>query len=209
MLRIFNILPSTTPNPLIPPLTHTIHALINIPVSPYASKWFSPPSPPPETVAPSSSPHSHRLSTSEQFHKAFARLSMSKNSLSHRSSSRPPTPISTASSPPTSTSGSPDTLRHAYDLLDTFTERYLSGDPDSPAVRQKCLAEDVQVEDSAIPLAVLITRLVKGDEGAKKRMRDWLLPSDLYDFPSIHLFPLFLVTDDGLFSFFIYCYYRE
>ncbi|KDQ14105.1 hypothetical protein BOTBODRAFT_110519 [Botryobasidium botryosum FD-172 SS1] len=176
LLRVFNNIPPTSPNPVMPPLTHAIHALINIPVSNYASKWFSPPSPPPE---PALSTSPVRLSTSEQFHKAFSRLSMSKNSLPRRSSSRPPSSTASASTSPSSGTGSSDTLRHAYDLLDAFTAEYVPADPDDVSVRQKCAATDVQIEDTAIPLVVLITRLVGGDESAMKRMRSWLLPEDL------------------------------
>ncbi|KAG8962438.1 hypothetical protein FRC03_004245 [Tulasnella sp. 419] len=46
LLRLFNSLPQTSSAPLVSPLTHVIHALINIPVAPYAKTWFNTPSKP-------------------------------------------------------------------------------------------------------------------------------------------------------------------
>ncbi|KZV81447.1 hypothetical protein EXIGLDRAFT_779694, partial [Exidia glandulosa HHB12029] len=75
LLRTFAALPQGAQAPFVPPLTHVVHSLINIPVAPYAEIWLSPspspsrassasaaadasPKPPSSSSAPSSRPES-------------------------------------------------------------------------------------------------------------------------------------------------------
>jgi Guanine nucleotide exchange factor synembryn len=164
LLRMFNGLPPTFPCPLAPPLTHVIHALITVPVAPLASRWFSPASSPTATPRPQ---------PAEKFHKALSALAPGRRSLS---SSRPSSPV-----PPSVKEivVPRDTVQRAWDLLDITTAHYVPGDPDDAAVRQLCKTEGVILDDTLTPLVVLLTRLAAGDESAKLRMKEWILPSDL------------------------------
>lgn len=188
LLRLFNSLPPTFPAPLASPMIHVIHALITIPVTPsLRSKWFpplsnpasprssskpiSPVSSPPAPDSPtasgsrSESPNS-KESRQGAFDRAFSRLSVARKS-SHRSSS---------------VQANQDTLLRAYDLLDVTLSHYLPGDidPDDASVRERCQTEsDSTLDDLVCPLVLLITKLCQGDEGARKRMREWILPDDL------------------------------
>lgn len=167
LLRVFNGLPPTFPCPLAHPLTHVIHALINIPVAPLASRWFSPDSSPTSTPRPQ---------TSDKFHKALSALAPGRRSIS---SSRPSSPAFTASKEPVVRR---DTVQRAWDLLDITTAHYVPGDPDDAAVRQLCKNEGIILDDTLTPLVVLLTRLAAGDESAKLRMKEWILPANLYVF---------------------------
>ena len=103
------------------------------------------------------------------FDRAFARLSVARRTTSHRSSS------------PHSHSHM-DTLLRAYDLLDVTLAHNLPGkiDPDDPSVRETCRAEsDSDLDDLVCPLVILVTKLCHADDGARKRMREWVLPDDL------------------------------
>lgn len=70
-------------------------------------------------------------------------------------------------------------MQRAWDLLDITTAHYVPGDPDDIAVRQLCKTEGVILDDALTPLVVLLTRLAAGDESARLRMKEWVLPSDL------------------------------
>ncbi|KIP10594.1 hypothetical protein PHLGIDRAFT_101008 [Phlebiopsis gigantea 11061_1 CR5-6] len=186
LLRLFNTLPPTFPAPLAVPMIHVIHALITVPVTPsLKSKWFPPLSNPAsprsfsKTISPIGSPsapdsptgsHTARSESPSNkqgaFDRAFSRLSVRKTS-SQRSSSVHPTQ---------------DTLLRAYDLLDVTLSHYLPGDvdPDDSSVRGRCQAEsDSNIDDLVSPLVLLITRLCQADDGARKRMREWIVPEDL------------------------------
>lgn len=53
-------------------------------------------------------------------------------------------------------------------------------DPDDPSVRERCRNEcDSDLDELVCPLVLLITKLCNADEGARKRMREWVLPEDL------------------------------
>ena len=170
-------------------MIHVIHALITIPVTPsLRSKWFpplsnpasprssskpispvgSPPAPdsPTASGSRSESPNSKEAKQGA-FDRAFSRLSVARKSSTHRSSSVQP---------------NQDTLLRAYDLLDVTLSHYLPGDidPDDGSVRERCQSEsDSTLDDLVCPLVLLITKLCQSDEGARKRMRDWILPDDL------------------------------
>ncbi|KAF7790771.1 hypothetical protein EIP86_001728 [Pleurotus ostreatoroseus] len=192
LLRLFNTLPPTFPAPLAPPMTQVIHSLITVPVTPsLRSKWFPPLSNPgsPRTTStskpstPIGSPPAPDSPTSRSespagkdgkevksgaFDRAFAKLTVSRKSI-HRSVS------------PHSQAGQ-DTLLRAYDLLDVTLAHNLPGnvEADDKSVRERCREEsDSDLDDLVCPLVILITKLCNADEGARKRMRGWLLPDDL------------------------------
>ncbi|KAI8984908.1 guanine nucleotide exchange factor [Trametes punicea] len=195
LLRTFNTLPPSFPAPLTAPMTHVIHSLITIPVSPsLRNVWFPPKSPSrgsPVPSKPSSSSEpsgkaSRRSSNSSSqtgsptggpskdpkqgaFDRAWSALSAGRRSLSRSSS-------------PHAGNVSVDVLLRAYDLLDVSLNHYLPGtlDPDDGSVREKCRAETEQsLDDIMTPLAVLITKLCQADEASRVRMREWILPQDL------------------------------
>lgn len=187
LLRLFNTLPPTFPAPLASPMIHVIHALITVPVTPSLKpKWLPPLSNPasprssskpispigspsaPDSPTGSASGRSESPSNKQgAFDRAFSRLSVARKTSSQRSSSVQP---------------NQDTLLRAYDLLDVTLSHYLPGDvdPDDSSVRERCQAEsDSNVDDLVSPLVLLITRLCQADEGARKRMREWIVPEDL------------------------------
>ncbi|EJF63137.1 hypothetical protein DICSQDRAFT_146110 [Dichomitus squalens LYAD-421 SS1] len=200
LLRTFNALPPSFPAPLTSPMTHVIHALITIPVSPsLRSVWL-----PPAKTSPSSTPKP--ISAQESSSSSASATSSSKISRSSSSSrsnspttgpSKDPKPgafdrawsalsagrrsLSRSSSPHTS-SPNVDVLLRAYDLLDVSLHHYMPDavDPDDSSVRQKCVREmDQPLDDVMTPLVVLITKLCLADEGSRTRMRQWILPDDL------------------------------
>ncbi|KAI0329912.1 hypothetical protein GY45DRAFT_821832 [Cubamyces sp. BRFM 1775] len=201
LLRTFNTLPPSFPAPLTAPMTHVIHSLITIPVSPsLRNAWFPPNStsrgsPVPSSSKPSSTssdvpPKASRSSSSSSsqsnspttggpskdpkpgaFDRAWSALSAGRRSLSH-----------SRSSSPHASSTAVDVLLRAYDLLDVSLNHYMPGalEPDDGAVREKCRAEtDQSLDDIMTPLAVLITKLCQADETSRVRMRAWILPEDL------------------------------
>ena len=102
------------------------------------------------------------------FDRAFAKLTGSRKSI-HSSVS------------PHSQAGQ-GTLLRAYDLLDVTLAHNLPGnvEADDKSVRERCREEsDSDLDDLVCPLVILITKLCNADEGARKRMRGWLLPDDL------------------------------
>lgn len=169
-------------------MIHVIHTLITVPVTPsLRSKWLpplsnpasprssskpiSPVSSPPAPDSPTGSGRSESPSKDGKekqgaFDRAFSRLSVARKG-SFRASSLPPTQ---------------DTLLRAYDLLDVTLSHYLPGDidPDDSTVRERCQSEsDSTLDDLVCPLVLLITKLCSADEGARKRMREWIVPDDL------------------------------
>ncbi|RPD62146.1 hypothetical protein L227DRAFT_523828 [Lentinus tigrinus ALCF2SS1-6] len=194
LLRTFNTLPPSFPVPLAAPMTHVIHALITIPVSPSLQSVWLPPartSPVPTSKPGSSSETSSKVSRSSSsrgssrsgspttgpakdpkpgaFDRAWSALSAGRRSLSRSSSPH-------TNSPPV------DVLLRAYDLLDVSLNHYMPDaiDPDDRSVREKCQREmDQSLDDVMTPLVVLITKLCLADEGSRRRMRQWILPDDL------------------------------
>ncbi|KAF8914117.1 guanine nucleotide exchange factor [Gymnopilus junonius] len=191
LLRTFHNLPLSSPTPIAAPLTHVIHALITIPITPSLKPiWFgqssgsarnsagtSPKSrtPQPSDSSPGSrsdspvpsnpSPTSPKPSTLDR---ALSVLAAGRRSLS-----RTPSP---------SAGVSLDVLQRAYDLLDTTFAHYFPGDvdPDDLELRQKVKAETSDsLDDMLSPLIVLISRFCIGDEGCKIRVRQWIVPDDL------------------------------
>jgi len=182
LLRTFNALPPSVSSPLAAPMSHVVHSLITIPVTPsLIPKWF------PSTGT--GSPRSHKSRDSvynspdsgsptlgptkelkqNAFDRAFSALTVGRRSLSSRSGSpHSSIPI--------------DTLQRAYDLLDVSLSHYLPGtiDPDDASVRERCRAEDsLNLDDILVPLVLLINKLCAADEASRLRMREWILPADL------------------------------
>ncbi|KAH9950122.1 guanine nucleotide exchange factor [Amylocystis lapponica] len=199
LLRTFNSLPPTFPGPLAPPMTHVIHSLITIPVTPSLhSKWFA-----------SSYRNSPRSSSSKSARDSPVSSPeiTGKNLLAGGSSSNggSPTlgPSSARDSKPgafdramnalaagrrsISRSSSPqppptvDVLLRAYDLLDVSLGHYLPGtiEPDDASVRERCRNEGNSLDDALVPLVLLMTKLCVADEPSRTRVREWILPEDL------------------------------
>lgn len=173
LLHLFNTLPPSFPSPLSPPLTHVIHALITVPVSPaLRSTWFvaSPSGGNSPTVPPGSSPTgSERSSTPTKQSTLDRALSvLGRRSLQGRNS------------PPSAPQA--DTLSRAYDLLEMTFAHFLPGqvDPDDQTVRDRVKLEaDSTLDELVVPLVVLLTRLCVADEGCRKRLSEKLFPADL------------------------------
>ncbi|KAI0734889.1 guanine nucleotide exchange factor [Fomitopsis betulina] len=187
LLRAFNALPPSLPSPLVPPMTHIIHSLITIPVTPsLRPKWFqssrsgspkgrdSPVHSPPHSTSPSAS-GSPTLGPSKDakhsaFDRAISKLNAGRRSIS-LSRSTSPVPFSHV-----------DVLQRAYDLLDVAFLHYLPGnmDPDDMSVRERCRAEgNPNLDDVLSPLVLLVNKLCAADEGSRTRMRNRILPPDL------------------------------
>ncbi|KIM46002.1 hypothetical protein M413DRAFT_441068 [Hebeloma cylindrosporum] len=186
LLRVFHNLPPSSPCPILAPLTHVIHSLITIPITPALKHvWFGQPSPTSSRNSTTNSPKNRtpqrsrsdsptRLTQSpispkpSTLDRALSRLAAGRRSLSRT----PP--------PPTSTSF--DVLQRSLDLLESSFSRYLPGsiDPDDPDVRQRCKAESNEtLDDMLSPLVVLISRICIADEGSRARVRQIIAPEDL------------------------------
>jgi hypothetical protein len=181
LLRAFNSLPLGSPSPLAPPLNHVIHALLAIPFIKSLQTVWLPPNTHGRRSSPSSSPTSPASSTGGSFasdsrhHGAIDRaksmFSAGRRSLSRSSSpARPP-------SPPNH-----DTLQHAYGLLEAALSHYFPDtvEADDASVRATAKAEsDSTLDEVLAPLVMLLCKLVAGDNGARERLREWLLPANL------------------------------
>ena len=120
LIRSLHLVPPTVSPPLQPPLTHVLHALINVPiVDPYTAKWLSLPD-------------------------------------------------------------TPDTPRRLFDLFSGVLEHYITYDPDDVAVRAKCREEGIVLDELVVALPIILARLAKGSVPTRSRLRDWILPRDLY-----------------------------
>ncbi|KAF7354772.1 hypothetical protein MSAN_01391400 [Mycena sanguinolenta] len=208
LLRVFHTLPPTFPAPVAAPLTHVIHSLITIPVSPaLRTEWFGPssgsssPKSAPTAVVIPPSPRRNGSSSSSRTHspvrsgtptspkagpldRALSVLSAGRRSLSRSPSPCPPT----SSSPPSPAVSAPrDTLLRAHTLLEVAFTHYFpdATEPDDLSVRELVKSEagpgagSESLDDELSPLIVLITRLCIADEASRTRTRDWLVPVDL------------------------------
>ncbi len=77
-------------------------------------------------------------------------------------------------------SGKIDILQRLYFLLEAVLQYYVEYDPDDPKVRTKCREKGVVLDDLVAPLPIIITRLINEYDEARTRMRQWVLPQDLY-----------------------------
>ncbi|KAF7318027.1 hypothetical protein HMN09_00310000 [Mycena chlorophos] len=204
LLRVFHALPPTFPAPIAAPLTHVIHSLIVVPITPTLRvEWFgtsassSPKSNPPVSLprprrtdsssssrthspvrsgTPASSPKSSTLD------RALSVLSAGRRSLS-----RSPSPIPPSPSRQNSNKLPVDTLLRAHSLLEVAFMHYFPDmtEPDDASVREKIKSESTlmppadSLDDDLSPLVVLITRLCSADEQSRTRTREWLCPADL------------------------------
>ncbi|KAH9956804.1 guanine nucleotide exchange factor [Russula dissimulans] len=186
LLRAFNSLPPGSLSPLAPPLNHVVHALLSIPFTKNLQSVWLPTgihsrrsSPPSSSASPVSSTGGGFASDSPRdtsrppgpFDRAMSMLTAGRRSLSRSSSpARPP-------SPPNQ-----DTLLHAYGLLEVALSHYLPGtiEPDDASVRATAKAESESTLDELLaPLVMLLCKLATGDNGARERLREWLLPANL------------------------------
>ncbi|EJD54167.1 hypothetical protein AURDEDRAFT_157421 [Auricularia subglabra TFB-10046 SS5] len=178
LLRTFATLPAGAPAPFVPPLTHVVHALIVMPVAPYAQTWLAPPPP-----SPSASPaHAADGTTPPTIRERVLKYLPGRRPASPKSSkpatpasSRPPSPAAAAAAAVPAA----DVVKKAYDLLDAATAWYMPDDPDDAGVRAKATKEEINLDDTLAPLIILLTRLAGGSDAAKVRLRAWLIPADL------------------------------
>ncbi|KAJ3564687.1 hypothetical protein NP233_g8126 [Leucocoprinus birnbaumii] len=188
LLRLFTSLPPTFPNPITAPLTHVIHALIGIPVSPSLKNVWFPPTNRSSTNSPKSSasqtppgdnrsesrsgspvPQAPSSTKSSTLDRALSVLAASRRSLSRSSSPQVLTHT--------------DVLQRAWDLLEVSFNHFFADnvEPDDPKVRELAKKEisDNSLDDLLTPLVVLITRMCLADEASRTRVRQWLVPDEL------------------------------
>ncbi|KAG2069989.1 hypothetical protein BDR04DRAFT_1100654 [Suillus decipiens] len=185
LLRAFQTIPLSSPNPLTPPLTHVIHSLITIPVDASSRAiWFGsrpdshsttpqPSSPESTTSSLTGSNHDNQSTLKEPKARHIERAISSVISAGRRSLCR---------SPRSDSSSAADCASRAYELLDMTLAHFLPGDidPDDPSVQDLCKIDgDTSLDEILCPLVLLITRLCLGDDDAKTRIRQWLVPENL------------------------------
>ncbi|KAF8759573.1 Guanine nucleotide exchange factor synembryn [Rhizoctonia solani] len=146
-------------------LTYAIHALLNVPVAPFAHLWF------PQSPKPSRSSSSGTQSP---------RPSLDKNG----------SPLEAHGSGSGSGNGSPlslpplptgDSAIRALSILQNLLALHLPGncDPDDAGVRAAAKSKGVSLDEVGAPIAALVTRLAAGDDGARTRMAAVVLPPDM------------------------------
>ncbi|KZV60313.1 hypothetical protein PENSPDRAFT_620141 [Peniophora sp. CONT] len=186
-LRAFNALPPTPNTPLAAPLTHVIHALIEIPVTPKnRATWFpsttperrsgsssSRPSPTqtPTDLASGTAPSSPKEGKPGALDRALSMLHAGRRSFS----SRPSSPLP----PPTTPT---DTAMHAADLLESALTHYLPGavEPDDPSVRARIQKEArATLDEHLCPLVVLLAKLAQADVTYRAKLKEWVVPANL------------------------------
>ncbi|KAJ7699660.1 guanine nucleotide exchange factor [Mycena rosella] len=168
LLRVFHALPPTFPAPVAAPLTHVIHCLITIPVSPsLRPEWFgssgtsspkdSPKGSPkgsPKAIVIPPSPRRADSSGSSRTHSPVRPSSPKHSTLDRalsvlaagrRSLSRSPSPIPPDARPSVAAPRKPpaDTLLRAHSLLEVAFLHYFPDavEPDDPSVRERAKAE--------------------------------------------------------------------
>ncbi|CAA7259506.1 unnamed protein product [Cyclocybe aegerita] len=192
LLRVFLNLPSTSPGPIAAPLTHVIHSLITVPLTPSLKPvWFGPPtstssrnsannSPKARTPQLSDSTPGSRCDSPTPSNPSSPKPSPLDRALSVLAAGRRSLSLSRTSSPSTSTPG--DVLQRAYDLVESAFSHYFPGtvEPDDAEVRERAKAEcSDTLDDSLSPIVVLVTRICIADETSRVRVRQWLIPDDL------------------------------
>lgn len=181
--RVFLALSPLSPVPLAAPLTHAIHALISIPVSPSLKPvWF------PQS-GPSSSSHTPRSARTPR--DASRPGSRSSSPMSSSPTSPKPSTLDRALSVlsrnrlPRSTSPTNPMILvdKALELLDTTLARYFPGktEADDPSARDRVKADTPQdsLDELLSPLTVLLARICLGDDTARARVRQFIVPDDL------------------------------
>ncbi|CAE6384888.1 unnamed protein product [Rhizoctonia solani] len=174
LIKLLHTLPSPSSNPIAGNMTYAIHALLNVPVAPFAHLWF------PQSPKPSRSSSSGTQSPRPSLDKSGSPvegsgsgspLSRALNLLNRKSSP-------SRKSPPPSTG---DSAIRVLSILQTLLALHLPGncDPDETGVRGAAKAKGVSLDEVAPPVAALVTRLAMGDEGAKSRITAVVLPADM------------------------------
>lgn len=157
-------LPSTSPNPVTAPLTHVLHVLIGIPVSPALKTfWFPPSSAECNTTTSSISQTTHddiHPDNSSMLQTSSGGLNTLDNTPHHM-----------------------DILTRSWGFLEESFNHFFAGttEPDDPKVRELVKKEILNnnLDDILTPLIILITRLCQADETSRARVRHWLVPDDL------------------------------
>lgn len=192
LLRVFSSLPPTFPSPITSPLTHVIHSLITIPITPALRPvWFA--------VPATQSSHNSLVTTpraSSTPQRTESSIASSRSDSPTRCSSTSPKPStldralsilavgrkSFSGSPSPNLSATADILQRAFDLLEVSFSHYFPGDidVDDISVRNRCKEESADSLDETLsPLLVLISRLCQADETCRARVRQWIVPDDL------------------------------
>ncbi|ELU39698.1 Ric8 domain-containing protein [Rhizoctonia solani AG-1 IA] len=180
LIKLLHTLSSSPSNPITGNLTYAIHALLNVPVAPFAHLWF-PQSPKPSRSS-SSGTQSPRPSLDKNGSPVEAHgsgsgsgngspLSRALNLLNRRSSPG-------RKSPPLPTG---DSAIRALSILQNLLALHLPGncDPDDAGVRAAAKSKGVSLDEVGAPIAALVTRLAAGDDGARTRMAAVVLPPDM------------------------------
>ncbi|KAF8639951.1 hypothetical protein AX17_001201 [Amanita inopinata Kibby_2008] len=190
LLRAFNTLPPTFPSPIAPPLTHVIHALITIPVSPnLRPHWSGNVSTPTRNSAsptPKSAPSQLTSPASPSCGSSPTRSSQSQVSPKPSTLDRALSAL-TPHRPSGSRAESPapqiDILQRAMDLLDVSFSHFFPGDVDVDdiSVRERAKREspDNTLDELLAPLLVLVSRLCIADETSRITIRRWIVPDDI------------------------------
>ncbi|KAJ3522042.1 hypothetical protein NMY22_g12060 [Coprinellus aureogranulatus] len=177
ILRVYLSLPLSSPCPIAAPLTHVVHALIAIPISPTLKPiWFST-----QSSSPSSTPKSANSQPSSRSQSpSRSSPTSSKPSTLDRALSKLGRNKSRSSSPVVTSST--QVLNRALEILDTTLAHYFPGktEADDASVRERVKKESTDTLDELLgPTVVLITRLCVADESCRARVRQYIVPDDL------------------------------
>lgn len=185
-------MPPTFPSPITSPLTHVIHSLITIPITPALRPvWFAVPA---TQSSHNSLVTTPRASSTPQRTESSIASSRSDSPTCYSPTSPKPSTLdralsilavgrkSLSGSPSTNLSATADILQRAFDLLEVSFSHYFPGDidVDHVSVRNRCKEESTDSLDETLsPLLVLISRLCQADETCRARVRQWIVPDDL------------------------------
>ncbi|CAE6477003.1 unnamed protein product [Rhizoctonia solani] len=173
LIKLLHTLPSPPSDPIAGPLRFAIHALINVPVAPFAHLWF-PRSPKPSRSSSNGTqsprPSLEKTGSPLEGSGSGSPLSRALNLLNRRSSPGRKSP------PPTG-----DSALRTLSILQSLLALHLPGssDPDDSAVRNASKAKGVDLGDIASPVVSLLARLVGADEGARARVSAVVFPPDM------------------------------
>ncbi|KAE9406126.1 hypothetical protein BT96DRAFT_915621 [Gymnopus androsaceus JB14] len=188
MLRVYQSLPPTFPLPLVSPLTHVIHSLVTIPVTPsLRTLWFS-------------SIRSTSATSGTSAHQTYTPSNTSRSSIPPKSrtldralqviaAGRRSFSISSNSAASMFGISYHDVVLRTLDLLEiTFSYHFPSNsNPDSREVREAFkrdlvgsgMSADTTLDELLSPLVVLCARVCTMDSTSRLRVREWIVPADL------------------------------
>ncbi|KIK56191.1 hypothetical protein GYMLUDRAFT_230524 [Collybiopsis luxurians FD-317 M1] len=189
LLRVYQSLPPTYPTPLVSPLTHVIHALVTIPITPsLVTLWFS------STRSPTHRASSHSHSHSSPVHRSPSISTPKSSTLDrafHQVIAAGRRSLSISSNSPASMYGISyhDVVLRTLDLLEIVFSHYFpsNSNPDSLEVRQSFkidltrsgMPNDTSLDELLSPLVALCTRICMMDKASRLRVREWIVPADL------------------------------